>query len=167
MIDSHVLQPPGQMFESSAPERNHSGCRAFGFAMTRTSSALLACLAAAATSGAVAAAQITSHDGHARVRGAASVQGGVATVTIDCPASTVPCRGRYALRTKRGVTLARGTFAEMPPGTSVRLRARLSRAGRRATRGRRSLRVLGFALNELPTGDVQTVQPVRLAVRAR
>ena len=115
--------------------------------------------------GAVAAAQITSHDGHARLRAAATIDRGAALVTLDCPRSQVPCGGRWVLRTKDSAVVARGRFGPMEAGSSAERSGRLTAAGRRLARRSRRLELLGFAHNELPGGDVQTVQPVRVVVR--
>jgi hypothetical protein len=132
----------------------------------------------AAQASARSAGTVTSHEGDARVESRATVlDRSRVRFSVICPAQTsTVCQGKAWLTTRdliatrkggsrRRVTIARGTFANLQPGQSVALEVPLRHEARTYVLRHRSISALGRVVNEKPSGPTPTVQPVTLVNR--
>src|SRR3954463_3277928 len=110
----------------------------------------------------VAGAQITSHDGHARVEPTGTIRAdGSVRVAVVCPSETTKtCKGTVTLTTRRAVrvagtrgahvlTLGRANFDQLAPGQTKTVTLRPDAPARRYVRRHRLVDALGRVVNDV------------------
>ena len=123
----------------------------------------------------IASAQITSHDGHARVQPTGTIMAhGSVRVVVGCPTGgTKTCKGTVTLKTrgavrvagKRGLrvlALGRAAFDQLAPGQTETITLYPAAPDRRYVRRHRRVDALGRVVNEVDGTRVPTVNTVKL-----
>jgi hypothetical protein len=120
------------------------------------------------------AVALSSNDGDARVRPSAQLtRDGLVHFVVGCPGGPA-CRGTARLTTKgvvptrrggrrRVVSIAQAPFADLQPGQTVELTARVRPEARYFVSRRSRVEVLGRVANEKATGVTPTVSFVTLS----